>query len=50
MNVWLSSGSNHLWRLGQQKPATAWEAEIDRLMESQLVTNSSQKTVRRVES
>ena len=38
MNVWLSSGSNHLWRLGQQKPATPWEAEIDSLMEKQLVT------------
>ena len=38
MNVWLSSGSNHLWRLGQQKPATPWEAEIDALMEKQLVT------------
>jgi peptide/nickel transport system substrate-binding protein len=38
MNVWLSSGSNHLWRLGQQKPATPWEAEIDRLMDTQLVT------------
>ena len=38
MNVWLSSGSNHLWRLGQQKPATPWETEIDSLMEKQLVT------------
>lgn len=38
MNVWLSSGSTHLWHPGQQKPATAWEAEIDRLMQRQLVT------------
>ena len=38
MNVWLSSGSNHLWRLGQKTPATAWEAEVDRLMEKQLIT------------
>jgi peptide/nickel transport system substrate-binding protein len=38
MNVWLSSGSNHLWRLGQTTPATPWEAEIDRLMQKQLVT------------
>jgi peptide/nickel transport system substrate-binding protein len=38
MNVWLSSGSNHLWRLGQKTPGTAWEAEIDRLMEQQLIT------------
>jgi len=37
MNVWLSSGSNHLWRLGQKTPATPWEAEVDRLMEKQLI-------------
>jgi peptide/nickel transport system substrate-binding protein len=46
MNVWLSSGSNHLWRLGQQKPATPWEAEIDRLMETQLVTLDSRERKR----
>jgi peptide/nickel transport system substrate-binding protein len=38
MNVWLSSGSNHLWRLGQKVPATSWETEIDRLMQQQLIT------------
>jgi peptide/nickel transport system substrate-binding protein len=38
MNVWLSSGSNHLWRLGQKTPATPWEAEIDGLMQKQLTT------------
>jgi peptide/nickel transport system substrate-binding protein len=38
MNVWLSSGSDHLWNMGQPHPATAWEAEIDRLMEKQLIT------------
>lgn len=38
MNVWLSSGSTHLWHPNQDKPATAWEAEIDHLMEEQLVT------------
>ena len=37
MNVWMSSGSNHLWHLGQSSPATPWEAEIDRLMQQQLV-------------
>jgi peptide/nickel transport system substrate-binding protein len=36
MNVWLSSGSTHLWNLGQRQPATAWEAEIDKLMRQQL--------------
>ena len=37
MNVWLSSGSMHLWNPQQQKPATAWEAEIDDLMHKQEV-------------
>jgi len=35
MNVWLSSGQTHLWNPGQEKPATAWEAEIDDLMRRQ---------------
>jgi peptide/nickel transport system substrate-binding protein len=38
MSIWLSSGANHLWRLGQKTPATPWEAEIDRLMQQQLST------------
>lgn len=36
INVWLSRGGNHLWNPSQTHPATAWEAEIDRLMEQQL--------------
>jgi peptide/nickel transport system substrate-binding protein len=36
MNVWLSSGGTHLWNPSQAHPATAWEAEIDKLMEHQL--------------
>jgi peptide/nickel transport system substrate-binding protein len=35
MNVWLSSGENHQWNPSQRQPATAWEAEIDRLMRAQ---------------
>ena len=35
MNVWLSSGDEHQWNPRQKTPATAWEAEIDRLMRSQ---------------
>ena len=35
MNVWISSGSHHAWNPGQTKPATSWEAEIDRLMKLQ---------------
>ncbi len=37
INVWLSSGGTHLWNPSQEHPATPWEAEIDRLMEQQLV-------------
>jgi peptide/nickel transport system substrate-binding protein len=38
MNVWLSSGETHLWHPSQVHPSTPWEAEIDTLMEKQLVT------------
>jgi peptide/nickel transport system substrate-binding protein len=36
VGVWLSSGSTHLWHLGQRQPATAWEAEVDTLMRQQI--------------
>lgn len=35
MNLWLSSAANHQWNPAQKTPATAWEAEIDRLMRAQ---------------
>ncbi len=35
MPLLLSSGGLHLWHLGQEQPATPWEAEIDRLMRAQ---------------
>jgi peptide/nickel transport system substrate-binding protein len=35
MNVWLSSSETHQWNPKQSTPATAWEAEIDRLMRAQ---------------
>lgn len=38
MNVWMSSGSDHLWDIGEAHPATGWEAEIDQLMQKQLST------------
>ncbi len=38
MNVWMSNGDTHLWHPNESKPATPWEAEIDRLMQQQLVT------------
>ena len=38
MNVWMSTGSSHVWDLAEPQPATPWEAEIDRLMSLQLST------------
>lgn len=38
MNVWVSSAENHQWNPNQKTPATAWEAEIDRLMKAQAST------------
>lgn len=32
LNVWLSAANAHAWNPEQKTPATAWEAEIDRLM------------------
>lgn len=42
MNVWLSSGNDHIWDIGEAHPATSWEAEIDQLMERQLSASSPQ--------
>jgi peptide/nickel transport system substrate-binding protein len=41
LNVWLSSGGMHLWNPSQAHPATAWEAEIDRLMDEQLTATTA---------
>ena len=38
MNVWLSNGPTHVWNLHETHPATEWEAEIDRLMNQQMIT------------
>jgi peptide/nickel transport system substrate-binding protein len=38
MNVWTSSGTSHLWHLYETQPATAWEKEVDGLMQQQMVT------------
>jgi len=32
LDLWLSSGSNHVWHPRQREPATPWEHEIDTLM------------------
>ncbi len=31
-DFWLSSGTAHIWNIGQASPATEWEAQIDTLM------------------
>jgi peptide/nickel transport system substrate-binding protein len=36
MNIWVSSAANHQWNPEQKTPATAWEAEIDKLMAAQV--------------
>ncbi len=43
MNVWLSSAENHQWNPKQAKPATVWEAELDRLMRAQSSATSDKK-------
>ncbi len=43
MSVLMSSGQTHLWHLGEKKPATPWESEIDQLMQKQLVTMNYQQ-------
>jgi len=37
MNVWMSNGGTHLWHLGESKPVTEWEAQIDSLCRKQMV-------------
>jgi peptide/nickel transport system substrate-binding protein len=46
INVWLSSGAQHLWNPAQPRPATDWEAEIDRLMEQQLTARTFEERKR----
>ena len=43
MNVWLSSATDHAWNPEQKKPATAWEAEIDRLIRAEASTSDLKK-------
>jgi len=43
MNVWMSTGGTHVWNLHETKPATGWEAQLDRLMNQQLVTINYKK-------
>ena len=43
MNVLVSNAQTHLWHLNEKAPATPWEAELDQLMEKQLVTLNYQQ-------
>jgi peptide/nickel transport system substrate-binding protein len=38
LDFWLSSGSAHIWNIGQKTPATEWERQIDELMRKQTAT------------
>ena len=40
MNVWLSTGTTHLWDLKRTPPDSDWQAEIDRLMKAQMIATS----------
>jgi peptide/nickel transport system substrate-binding protein len=43
MDLWVSSGSAHLWNPKQASPATEWEREIDRLMTRQVASLDQQE-------
>jgi peptide/nickel transport system substrate-binding protein len=43
MNILMSNGQTHLWHLEEKTPATPWEAELDQLMQKQLITVDHQK-------
>jgi peptide/nickel transport system substrate-binding protein len=47
LDFWLSSGSAHVWNIGQAKPATDWEKEIDDLM-MQVTSNTDPAERRRL--
>jgi peptide/nickel transport system substrate-binding protein len=35
LTVWMSDGENHAWYPNEKAPLTAWEAEVDKLMQAQ---------------
>jgi peptide/nickel transport system substrate-binding protein len=39
LDFWTSSGGFHVWNMGQPKPATDWERQIDELMVKQVATS-----------
>lgn len=46
LDFWLSSGSAHVWDIGQKAPATDWERRIDELMSKQSATIGEGERVR----
>jgi peptide/nickel transport system substrate-binding protein len=45
-DLWLSSGSAHMWNPEQKAPATEWERQIDELMARQAATSDQSERVR----
>jgi peptide/nickel transport system substrate-binding protein len=43
MNIWLSSAENHQWNPNQKTPETAWEAQLDQLMQAQTAVQDPKK-------
>ncbi|MGB8132269.1 MAG: ABC transporter substrate-binding protein [Candidatus Angelobacter sp.] len=43
LNILMSNGQTHLWHMGEKTPATPWEAELDQLMQKQLITLNYQQ-------
>jgi peptide/nickel transport system substrate-binding protein len=43
MTVWLSSSETHQWNPKQKSPETAWEAELDKLVQAQAQSSDPQK-------
>ena len=48
-NIWLSSSPNHQWNPGEKTPATAWEAELDKLMAVQAAAGNMTERKRAVD-
>ncbi len=46
LDFWLSSGSAHVWNLGQTTPATDWERRIDELMAKQVASSDDGERTR----
>ncbi|WP_457680744.1 ABC transporter substrate-binding protein [Thermovibrio sp.] len=44
-NVWVSSGQLHMWNPNQKRPATKWEAEVDKLFNEAARTLDFKKRV-----